>query len=198
MNRTYHCKKYTDGTKNPLVNALLNRFMQKVKGCIEDFVPQSVLDVGCGDGSALHYLSDAIPQDYLGIDMDEDALALCRVRHPFRCFQSGNIFALPMEDGSHHIALCLEVLEHLEDPECAVRELLRVVDRGLVLSVPWEPWFQLGNLARGKHIFALGNHPEHIHHWTPSSFGRFLHEIEPSARIKFHNAWPWIIASMAK
>jgi SAM-dependent methyltransferase len=72
-------------------------------------------------------------------------------RHLFRSYQVVDVNAaykpdiladiqeLPMADGSVGAALCLEVLEHVEDPFKAVAELHRVLKPGamLLVSVPF-------------------------------------------------------------
>ena len=68
---------------------------------------------------------------------------------------------MPFEDDSFDLVLCLEVLEHVPEPGAALAELARVCCGRIVLSVPDEPWFRLGSLARGKYLRGLGDHPEH-------------------------------------
>src|SRR4030065_660295 len=70
--------------------------------------------------------------------------------------------------------LILEVREHLDQPLDALRELNRVSRKYVLLSVPYEPWFRLGNLARGRHLSRFGNHPEHVNLWSRSGFSRFV------------------------
>ena len=43
--------------------------------------------------------------------------------------------------------------------EPAVDELARITRGRCVVSVPWEPWFRLGNLGRGKNVRRLGQRP---------------------------------------
>jgi hypothetical protein len=84
------------------------------------------------------------------------------------------------------------VLEHLEDPAAAISELARVSRGDVVLSVPHEPWFRLGSLLRGKYVSRLGNHPEHVQHWRPRTFERFL---TPQVEVvSVGTAFPWLIA----
>jgi hypothetical protein len=65
------------------------------------------------------------------------------------------------------------------------------IDR-CVVSVPWEPWFRLGNLGRGKNVARLGNDPEHVQRFTPARLRRTL---EASFRdVRVVRAFPWIIA----
>ncbi|MEO8373503.1 MAG: methyltransferase type 11, partial [Candidatus Solibacter sp.] len=58
--------------------------------------------------------------------------------------------------------------------------------------VPYEPWFRVGNVLRGKHLSALGNHPEHVQHWNLRTFHAFLSSL--AAEVRIIEAFPWIIA----
>ncbi|MEM6927227.1 MAG: methyltransferase type 11, partial [Myxococcota bacterium] len=88
----------------------------------------------------------------------------------------------------------LAVLEHLDAPHVAVKELARVSRGHLVLSVPWEPWFQLGNLARGKYLSGWGNHPEHVQRWSPGGFRRMLQGTGVVGDVRLRTSFPWTIA----
>jgi SAM-dependent methyltransferase len=77
-----------------------------------------VLDVGCGNKPYLPYFSTAA--EYVGVDVADNPLADLQ----------GSIEALPVEDASFDLVLCLQVLEHVEDPAQAVRELHRVTRPG--------------------------------------------------------------------
>lgn len=198
MSCSDHYQKYSKGMKNPFTGKLLERFIRQIRLNIIDLSPSSMVDVGCGDGTFLQYLNHCIPQEYIGIDNDEIAVDNARKRYPQFTFLQESIYSLPLETKSQDIVLCLEVLEHLEDPGMALKELSRVAKHGLIVSVPWEPWFQLGNLFRGKHLLRLGNHPEHIQHWTRKSFETFLTQNNPqSTRIRIiPGSWPWIISKL--
>ena len=64
--------------------------------------------------------------------------------------------------------------------------------KSIVLSVPYEPYFRIGNVLRGKHLARWGDHPEHVQHWNFRTFRAFL---EPSLHdVRIQNALPWIIA----
>ena len=87
---------------------------------------------------------------------------------------------------------CIEVLEHLTDPEPAVAELARVTQHACVVSVPWEPWFRLGNFARGKNLARLGNDPEHLQFFTRGRLEALLGRHFASVRVE--TAFPWLVA----
>jgi len=182
--------------KNPLVAFLIGRFFERISGVLGEVQPQSILDAGCGEGELLRRGVLGAAFSTVSLDRNRDALAEIRTHtagtHPV----CGSVLQLPFARGSFDAVLCLEVLEHLEDPAAAVRELLRVARKAVVLSVPYEPYFRLGNLLRGKYLGRLGNHPEHIQHWNMRRLRRFL---EPAVRempceIKLAEAFPWIVA----
>ena len=77
-----------------------------------------VLDVGCGDRPYEQLLGGA--SRIVEFDVPGNAHADLH----------GSIDALPVEDASFDVVLCLQVLEHVPDPAAAVRELRRVVRPG--------------------------------------------------------------------
>ena len=105
----------------------------------------------------------------------------------------GDVCCLPLRDASAVTVSCLEVLEHLEDPEPAVAELARIVDGTCVVTVPWEPWFRLGSLARGKHVRRLGNHPEHLQAFRRESLRSLLDSVFSEVQVR--SSFPWLVAT---
>jgi 2-polyprenyl-3-methyl-5-hydroxy-6-metoxy-1,4-benzoquinol methylase len=95
-------------------------------------------------------------------------------------------------DRSADIVTCLEVLEHLEAPEPAIEELARICRGACVVSVPWEPFFRLGNLGRGKDVRRWGNNPEHVQQFRPASLNRLLRRS--FAEVTVRPCLPWLIA----
>ena len=58
--------------------------------------------------------------------------------------------------------------------------------------MPWEPWFRLGNLGRGKNVKRWGNDPEHVNFFSPAKLRKALALHFDEVRIT--KAFPWIIA----
>ncbi|MGN5382000.1 SAM-dependent methyltransferase [Streptomyces sp. MUSC 14] len=104
-----------------------------------DRAPATVLDVGCGDGTAAATATQALPgHRVIGIDWSQDALrrAAPRLCAAVRGELSGS--GLPVATGSADAVLFSEVIEHLVDPDSALDELHRVLRPGghLMLSTP--------------------------------------------------------------
>jgi SAM-dependent methyltransferase len=91
-----------------------------------------ILDVGCGTGTFLKYLSRY--GDPLGVDLDEKAIAFCQKRGvgPVQKIDS---FPLPFEDNSFDLVTMLDVLEHIDDDQGTLRDIYRVLRPGGVLMV---------------------------------------------------------------
>lgn len=94
-----------------------------------------VLDVGCGVGQVVARLTDAGFEAY-GVDVSEPNIARAKQFCP-RC-QSYDGRKLPFEDWYFASVGALNVLEHVEEPEAFIAELVRVVRPAgkVVLSSP--------------------------------------------------------------
>lgn len=103
-----------------------------------------------------------------------------------------SIYEIPFPNNSFDLVICTEVLEHLETPSLAIEEVKRVSRRNILISVPNEPFFMLGNFLRGKNMGKLGNDPEHINHWTVFSFASFLKK-QGLKKISVKFPFPWIL-----
>lgn len=183
-------EKYHVG--NPVVRFLLHRFLDRIESALADAAPSTLLDVGCGEGEL--YRRGLLPKTarLVSLDLRPEALALFRGHAPQANLLSASIYALPFADRSQDTVLCMEVLEHLDHPARALAELARVARQHVILSVPYEPYFQAGNLLRGKYLADLGNHPEHVQHWNPRTFAALLRPVFPDVEVR--EAFPWLIA----
>jgi len=114
--------------------------------------PAVVLDVGCGDGSALAVAATQNPEhQFAGIDWSADALSQARARG--LTVVRGTIETrLPVADDAADVVIMSELIEHLVDPDGAVAEVWRVLRPGgaLLLSTPnLAAWYNRGLLAAG-------------------------------------------------
>ncbi|MBN8868789.1 MAG: methyltransferase domain-containing protein [Solirubrobacterales bacterium] len=178
-------------TGNPVVRRMFGNFFRTVGETVEPLGARTVLDAGCGEGETLERMAGILPAEPEGIDLNPESVAYAKERLPQAQIQVGNLLELPFEESSFDLVLCLEVLEHLPEPGAGLAELARVSGRDIVISVPHEPWFRLGSLARGKYLKTWGNHPEHVNHWNPKSFRTFLEDQVEVVAIR--TSAPWII-----
>jgi 2-polyprenyl-3-methyl-5-hydroxy-6-metoxy-1,4-benzoquinol methylase len=147
--------------------------------------PLKVIDVGCGLGwYGRGLLADGY--DWLGVEIDPDDCAqLARLQLPHRQVDGGT---LPFGAGEFDAALCLEVLEHIDEPRAFLREIQRVAPRRLIVSVPnceligylWDhlatPWHMLEST--------------HVNFFTRWSMGALLREFYPQVELRLYAGYP--------
>ena len=174
---------------------LLARFRRELCGRAAGLAPRTVLDAGCGEGVATAWLAAALPRaEITGLEARPEARAAFARALPAATVVDGDVHAMAFPAGAFDLAVCTEVLEHLDRYAEAVGELARVARGGhLLVTVPWEPWFRLGNLARGRYAGRLGSTPGHVNTWGPRGLRRVL---APVARgdVAWHGAFPWQLA----
>ena len=126
------------------VRAALSAWLQsEATRAHDDLGRYRVLDVGCGEKPYLPYF-EPYADDYVGVDIDNPGADI-----------EGSVEALPVEDGSYDLVLCTQVLEHVDDPGQAVRELDRVT-------------------APGGRVLA-STHGVQVYHPSPADYWRWTH-----------------------
>ena len=187
-------------TKNPIGRIFLNNFLATVVKTTKPLNIDSVLDVGCGEGFTMDRLQkEKIGKSYEGIEYEETAVDLAKKLYPRLTFKQGDIYKLPYKSNSFDLVVCTEVLEHLENPKKAYRELIRVSRKYILLTVPNEPFFTIQRIGRLQNVMHLGAHPEHIQHWTAPAFTKFVHVrgVKLITR-KFPIPWTMIVLKKVK
>lgn len=175
---------------------MVERFRARVISLVANERPARVLEVGCGQGWLLAGLADALPDaDLAGMDIRPEAIRFARTLVPSARCSVGDAHALEHSDDSFDVVVCSEVLEHVEEPAVVLAELERVCSGTLVISVPWEPWFWLANLVRGKYLGSLGNCPGHVHHWSARGFRRMLGS--EGREVTVTTSFPWSVARVS-
>ncbi len=180
------------GSTNPVVRRLMAGFERTLDELWNQAAPQSVLDVGCGEGVLTHEWAQRLGErPIVGIDLEDPKLRAewdqrARANLSYRVEEATQ---LSFADDQFDVATAIEVLEHVPDPEATVAEMARVAERFLIVSVPREPLWRGLNLARGAYWGALGNTPGHLNHWSRRSFVSLLsrHGTVEEARSPF----PW-------
>jgi SAM-dependent methyltransferase len=185
-----HLRKYSN--RNPIHRFTLGRFFDAVARDLSDLAPATVLEFGCGEGLFLQQLEarGVTFPSLLGIDLREDALAQARALHPAYRFDCVDLFAFAPPE-PFDLVIASQVLEHLIEPGPYLEQMVKLTRRDLLLTVPWEPWFRLMNLARGRDLRRWGNHPEHVNHWGLPRFQDFVGAY--AVVKKAYTVFPFII-----
>lgn len=112
-----------------------------------------ILDIGCGTGAALLYLSDF--GDVIGVDKSDEALKFAKTRGKV---MKGDIASLPFKDDTFDLVVCLDVLYHeWVHTKKAFLEIKRVVKPGGIVLIrePAFDWFRSSEdiASQTKHRF---------------------------------------------
>lgn len=136
----------------PADQAYLNKemgYFSQVRREILSLLPEKtgrVLEIGCGTGDTLSYLRQQGRCDWVG-GVELASAAAAEARSKLDLLIEGNVetLALPFEDGSLDVILCLDILEHLVDPWGTVRKLDKALKPGglLIASIPNARHFRL-------------------------------------------------------
>jgi 2-polyprenyl-3-methyl-5-hydroxy-6-metoxy-1,4-benzoquinol methylase len=146
------------------VNAELPR-VQRVLGILRGLGPGSLLDAGSGRGTFLWPLLAAFPQlPVTSIELSErranDLAAVRRGGVERLAVARMDLQRLAFAPGSFDVVTILEVLEHVNNPQAALRGAIAVARRFVLLSVPSVP----------------DDNREHIHLFTPDQLRQMAAE----------------------
>ncbi|MHB8491316.1 MAG: class I SAM-dependent methyltransferase [Solirubrobacteraceae bacterium] len=115
------------------------RVIHAVIGSLELPEHARILDAGCGSGRNMVELAGY--GEVSGIELSETAVEAARARHVGEVV-AGSLDRLPFADERFDLAVCLDVIEHLDDDRGALAELRRVIAPGgsLLVTVPAYQW----------------------------------------------------------
>ena len=184
-------------TKNILMTRLINRFLRTVVEFVDVSRARYILDAGCGQGFVSDFLLRSMSGiSITGVDIDIESIRNSVLDHKKGELFEGDIYDLPFCDNSFDTVMCLEVLEHLNEPQRAIQEIARVSKRYCIFSVPNEPCFRSMYFLSGRYIKRFGSIPEHINNWTKSQFLEMLNSELSIQLVK--TPLPWVIALCRK
>ncbi len=134
-----------------MVDSLLQPYLDRDR-------PLRILDAGCGTGGMVKHLQQF--GTVVGLDLSDDALALCR-RRDLPHLSRGSVERLPFAGDSFDLLTSLDVLYHraVVDDWLALSEFYRVLRPGgvLLLRVPAYDWL------RGAHDVAVHTRHRYSH-----------------------------------
>ena len=106
--------------KNILINYIHDR---QLKAYVTKFISGRLVDIGCGEKPYKRFLAPYVTE-HIGTDHTETLHDNSNID----LFASA--YQIPGPDGSFDCALCTAVIEHLEEPERALRECYRILKPG--------------------------------------------------------------------
>ncbi|MEZ4598906.1 MAG: class I SAM-dependent methyltransferase [Syntrophotaleaceae bacterium] len=185
------------GSRNPVVKTIMAGFSHALMQLVDKSSPKSIHDVGCGEGFwVLEWARQG--RNVRGTDFSSAVIDLAKknaIEHGLEeiLFETRSIYDLDPSRDSADLIVCIEVLEHLHDPETALERLQSVVDRHLIVSVPHEPVWRLLNIVRGKYLDSMGNTPGHVQHWSRGGFVQMISKYFEVVEVKKPLPWTMLL-----
>lgn len=187
-------------SQNPLYKKLMSKFMDTIISTIKskNFEKLNILETGCGEGHLANILINSLQNvDYQGFDIEDEIVEFAKNNTPNAQIKLGSIYGLSdYMTKKYQFVITSEVMEHLEYPEKAAQELIKLDADYFILTVPNEPIWRILNMMRFKYIKNFGNTPGHLQHWSKNSFTKFLQNyfnVENSFGV-----FPWTFAICTK
>jgi 2-polyprenyl-3-methyl-5-hydroxy-6-metoxy-1,4-benzoquinol methylase len=180
------------GSHNPVVRRLMAGFERSLDELVERAAPDSLLDVGCGEGLVVERVARRLPAArVVGVDLQEHSIQAGWARHeaPNLEYRTMDGRTLPFADGEFDTVSAIELLEHVPDPAAMLAEMSRCARRHLLTSVPREPLWRALNVARGAYVSHLGNTPGHLNHWSRRAFAQMMRAH--GEVVELRSPFPW-------
>ena len=120
-------------SRNRLVIQLIRRHFSQAR---------SLLEIGCGTGFVLAGVNEAMPEVRLvGSDLHPAGLAFAAQRVPGAELYQVDARRIPF-DSEFDVVIALDVLEHVEQDDRVLTELLKALKPGgvAIIAVPQHPW----------------------------------------------------------
>ena len=170
-------EKYTNS--NMIAKGLLKRFFKGIEEISHPIRNElnTILEIGCGHGYSTYELCKMFDKARVeASDVDPELIQDAKIKNPNIKITTESIYHLNRNDESYDLVILLEVLEHLSNPDEALKELYRVSKNYCIISVPDEPLWRILNLVRGSYWREFGNTPGHINHWSKEGITRLVGE----------------------
>lgn len=106
---------------------------EKVSKCVKEFMSGTILDTPSGQGALSKDLEKVGFKVFLGDIQRENILY-----NNGRCIQFDLNKTFPFKEGTFDNAICVEGIEHIENPHHLIKEFTRLIKRGgyLVITTP--------------------------------------------------------------
>jgi ubiquinone/menaquinone biosynthesis C-methylase UbiE len=141
-----------------------------------------LIDVGCGTGEFLVQLRDRF-ESLVGIDVNSDSIEFASEKvERFKRISvyDGELQSFQFPNEHFDTCLCLDVLEHVQNPLALLQEIHRIVRAGAEVIATVPNWYD--KIVSG--VFRIN--PAHVHTLSPWTWMRLLRNA--GFKIKYYRA----------
>ena len=131
-----------------------------------------ILDVGSSTGTNLKMLEDGKYNNYIGIDISNNAIKLSKKRG-FK-IRKGNILNIPYPNGTFDFIIASDILEHIDNDKKGFNEIFRVLKKGgfCIITVPMNKylWGPQDKISHHKRRYSIESLKKLINHKEENNF----------------------------
>ena len=147
-----------------------------------------LLDLGCGDGNNLTWLSGFVEHVY-GSDYNLVRLVRAKAQNPGATIFAADILDFPAEDEAFDVIFFNHVIEHIKDDVAALRSARRLLKRGglLIVGTPNEgAWWWQWAYRRDPSSLAT---TDHVHFYTGETIAERMRAAGLSVLDTHYMGW---------
>jgi SAM-dependent methyltransferase len=159
-----------------------------VRGLLADRTPQTIVEIGCGDGSLLVHLADIATVD--GFELSANAAQHARDRKVARKVEAFDGEHVPAAADEYDVAVLSHVLEHVPDPLPLLKEAARIAPT-VIVEVPLED----NRSARRPAARRLSQDAGHLHAFNRADVRRLVREAGMTVRDEISDPLPYEMVS---
>ena len=151
-----------------------------------------VLEVGCGSGQGTKMLADAGADQVDGFDISQASIEHARQNHANQrlAFHLAAGETLPADQASYDLVVALETIEHVEDADRFLAEIIRVIrpDGQFLCSTPNRAVTNPGTTMTDRPF-----NPHHVREYARpelrSLLGRYFGSVQLLGQSPYHRAY---------
>lgn len=197
FSRKFDVEEYLERS-NFIIRFIELRRIRSIINALDDENADTVLDVGCGNAFLLEKLK---AKKSFGIDLSLNNITKAQRRLKDKghfLLLRANAESLPLEKAKFDTVICTEVIEHVQNPESVLKEIIRVLkeDGTFIITIPNDTL--INKLKKALRVTGLqkllsieygGGKEWHIHVFTRKSMNDLL--IKYGLRIERSWGFPY-------
>lgn len=161
----------------------------------------NLIDLGCLDSGIVDLIKHRPDTTYTGIDVAEEAVRAQKRKYKDFLnvdFMAADLYETPFQDEAFDYTVLGEVIEHLEEPQMAIEEAMRITKKGgvLALSTPLEEETEPGACDLERHVWSFSKDDIQM---LLSPYGTVkIQTIGSQYFPTYKYAWPTVIGFVTK
>lgn len=120
---------------------------------LEKFNGGRFIDLGCGVSTNCEVVKSN-GEEIWAMDISDKLIKSLRHRFPEINYFAGSVLDIPIKDNYFDYAVAGELLEHIENPKMALKEIMRILKPGGILAVS-VPNNDMGGYAKEWHLWSF-------------------------------------------